>query len=46
MRLERQARRPSVALMVFIAVYVAAFGLLLAPKGTFVTVPTAAESGQ
>ena len=35
-------RRPSGALLLFLAVYIAAFGLLFAPKGTFVSSPTQA----
>jgi hypothetical protein len=40
--MRRAAPRPArVAIAVFAAVYVAAFGLLLAPKGVFVTVAVA-----
>lgn len=36
MRSDKAQRKLSGPLLVFLAVYIAAFGLLLAPKGTFV----------
>ena len=39
MRSGSSDRRPSGALLLFLAVYLAAFGLLFAPKGTFVSAP-------
>ena len=35
-------RKPSAALLIFLAVYIAAFGLLLMPKGSFVSGPATA----
>ncbi|MFN7268825.1 MAG: hypothetical protein ACK5UA_07475 [Cereibacter sp.] len=42
MRSDRSDRRPSGALLLFLAVYIAAFGLLFAPEGTFVSSPAKA----
>lgn len=42
MRFDRSDRKPSAALLLFIAVYIAALGVLLAPKGTFVSGPATA----
>ncbi len=42
MRSDRYERRPSGALLLFLAVYIAAFGLLFVPKGTFVSAPAKA----
>jgi hypothetical protein len=42
MRVRRTDQKPSGALLLFLAVYIAAFGLLFVPKGTFVSGPAAA----
>jgi hypothetical protein len=42
MQTDRTDRKPSGALLLFLAVYIAAFGLLFVPKGTFVSGPAAA----
>ena len=42
MQTDRTDRRPSGALLLFLAVYIAAIGLLFVPKGTFVSGPAAA----
>ena len=42
MRSDPAHRKPSAALLIFLAVYIAAFALLLTPKGTFVSGPAAA----
>jgi len=43
MRIPRTDQKPSRALLVFLAVYIAAFGLLFVPKGTFVSGPATAS---
>ena len=42
MRIPRTDQKPSRALLVFLAVYIATFGLLFIPKGTFVSGPATA----
>jgi hypothetical protein len=42
MRDPRTDQKPSGALLLFLAVYIAAFGLLFVPKGTFVSGPSTA----
>jgi hypothetical protein len=42
MRIPRTDQKPSRALLLFLAVYIAAFGLLFVPKGTFVSGPATA----
>jgi len=42
MRVPRTDQKPSRALLLFLAVYIAAFGLLFVPKGTFVSGPATA----
>lgn len=43
MQTNRTDRKPSVALLLFLAVYIAAVGLLFVPKGTFLSAPVTAS---
>ena len=43
MQTDRTGRKPSGALLLFLAVYIAAIGLLFVPKGTFVSGPATAS---
>jgi hypothetical protein len=42
MQVPRTGHKPSGAMLLFLAVYIAAFGLLFVPKGTFVSGPATA----
>ena len=43
MQTDRTGRKPSGALLLFLAVYIAAIGRLFVPKGTFVSGPATAS---
>jgi hypothetical protein len=44
MQVPGSGRKISAALLLFLIVYIAAFGLLFAPKGTFVSAPATAAA--